>query len=273
MKTFTAFSLLAGLFLPLAAQAIDLKQSKFTQVVNSVDVIAEDKSTHAAAVSDVFKMPEVLRTGAASRAEMVAEDKTITRVGADTIFSFDPANRAIDLKQGSLLFHSPHGKGGGSIHTASATAAVLGTTIIVSCTADGGFKVLDLEGEAKVRLPDGSSQTLNPGEMIVIFPGGGKSAVIIFNLGDEVKGSLLVNGFTDPLPSMDMINAEIARQLAKILKHRYEDWNSSFAGGNDGAGIIGGDNVIIRGDIDSRKAPPIIIPPPSTGLTIIPIGG
>lgn len=253
MKMMSVFLLSAGLLLPLTSRAVDLKQSKFTQVVNSVDVISEDKTTHAATVNDVFKMPEVLRTGASSRAELVAEDKTITRVGANTIFSFDPANRTIDLQQGSLLFHSPHGKGGGSIHTASATASVLGTTIIVTCTADGGFKVLDLEGEAKVQLPDGSSQTLNPGEMIIIFPGGGKSPIIIFNLGDQVKGSLLVNGFTDPLDSMDQINAEIARQLTKILKHRYEDWTPPF--GIQG----GGDSVIVRGDIDNHSGRQIII--------------
>jgi len=259
MKTFSAILLSAGLLLPVLVQAVDLKQSKFTQVVNSVEVIAEDKSTRSATLNDIFKMPEVLRTGEASRAELVADDKTITRVGANTIFSFNPADRSIGLQQGSLLFHAPHGKGGGSIHTASATASVLGTTIIVSCTANGGFKVLDLEGEAKVQLPDGSTQILNPGEMIVIFPGGGKSPIIIFNLGDEVNGSLLINGFTDPLPSMDMIDAEIARQLEKILKHHYEDWNPPILGG-DGNGVTGGDNVIVRGDVNHRANPPYIIP-------------
>ena len=111
------------------ATAIDLKQSKVTQVVNDVQIIsASDQSKKTAAVNDTFSMPDILRTGPASRAELVAQDETVTRVGANTIFSFDPANRTIDLKQGSLLFHSPHGKGGGTIHTGSATASVLGTT-------------------------------------------------------------------------------------------------------------------------------------------------
>src|SRR5271154_2758038 len=89
--------------------AIDLKQSKITQVVNDVQIISASGQTQkSAAVNDVFTMPDVLRTGAASRAELVAEDETITRVGANTIFSFDPASRTLDLQQGSLLFHSPH---------------------------------------------------------------------------------------------------------------------------------------------------------------------
>src|SRR5579862_6284783 len=145
-KLFAVSSYLGGFLVASIGQAADLKQSKFTQVVNDVEVISTaDNSQKAAAVNDIFNMPDVVRTGAASRAELVAGDNTITRVGANTIFSFDPANRTIDLKQGSLLFHSPHGKGGGTIHTGSATASVLGSMLIVVATGNGGFKVLALE--------------------------------------------------------------------------------------------------------------------------------
>src|ERR1700679_2631230 len=153
MKKWIVLILLGGFLLPSISPAIDLKQSKFTQVVNNVEVISSaDKARHAAAVNDVFKMPDVLRTGPDSRAELIAPDNTITRVGADTIFSFDPGNRTIDLQQGSILFHSPHGNGGGTIRTGSATASVIGTTIIVTSTPGGGFKLLDLEGQAEIRF-------------------------------------------------------------------------------------------------------------------------
>ncbi len=152
--------------------AIDLKESKFTQVVNDVQIIStSDNAKHTASVDGIFKLPDVLRTGAASRAELVAEDRTITRVGANTIFSFDPANRSIDLDQGSLLFNSPKGKGGGSIHTAAATAAVLGTTIIVTTTTNGGFKVLTLEGTAKVKFDNGLTQQVHAGQLMFVLPG------------------------------------------------------------------------------------------------------
>src|SRR5260221_2005508 len=95
--------------------AADFKQSKVTQVVNEVQIIdPADQTKKPAVVDDVFKIPDILRTGPASRAELVTQDDTVTRVGANTIFSFDPASRTIDLQKGSLLFHSPHGKGGGS---------------------------------------------------------------------------------------------------------------------------------------------------------------
>src|SRR4051812_26533838 len=252
MKKLTAFIFFGGLILPSMLQAIDLKESKFTQVVNSVEVIsAGDQSAKTATVNDVFKLPDVVRTGANSRAEMVADDKTVTRIGANTVFSFDQANRTIDLQKGSILFHAPHGKGGGTIHTGSATAAVLGTTIIVSATPDGGFKVLDLEGSVKIQMPDGTTQVLQPGEMVFILPGGGISPVIVFNLTDETQGSNLVNGFDGPLSSIDNINSEADAQLLKILKNDLEDTGvviiENFGNDQGGEGN-GGDKRGVRGD-------------------------
>lgn len=245
MKNIIAFAIFGGLFVPSMLQAIDLKESKFTQIVNDVQVVsASDQTAKAATVNDVFKLPDVVRTGDKSRAEMVADDKTITRIGANTVFSFDQANRTIDLQKGSILFHSPHGKGGGTIHTGSATAAVLGTTIIVAATADGGFKVLDLEGSVKVQLPDGTTQVLQPGEMIFILPGGGVSPVIVFDLGDETKGSNLVNGFDDQLPSIDNIDSEINAQLVKIFKNDLQDTGVVIIDG------IGGDKGKDLGKVD-----------------------
>lgn len=128
-------------------------------------ISAADQAPKAAAVNDIFSLPNILRTGSASRAELIATDETITRVGANTIFSFDPASCTIDLKQGSLLFHSPHGKGGGTIRTGSATASVLGTTLIITTAANGGMKVLDLEGSVDVKKSDKAKQKLAPGQL------------------------------------------------------------------------------------------------------------
>ena len=218
MKKWIALVLLGGFMSPLISSAIDLKQSKFTQVVNNVEIIsAANKALHPAAVNDIFSMPDVLRTGPDSRAELEATDGTITRVGANTIFSFEPASRTIKLEQGSLLFHSPHGKGGGTIQTGSATASVIGTTIIVTCTPSGGFKLLDLEGQAEIRYLDGLKQTLEPGQMTFILSGGSASPVIVFRLDTETKGSALVGGFNTPLDSQSKINSEVTQQLLQIL--------------------------------------------------------
>jgi FecR protein len=216
------------------SRAADFKQSKVTQVVNDVQIIsAADQTKKNAALNDVFTMPDILRTGASSRAELVAEDDTVTRVGANTIFSFDPASRTIDLQQGSLLFHSPHGKGGGTIHTGSATASVLGSTLIVSATPNGGFKVISLEDQAEIKFLNGLHQQLNPGQMTYILPGGNHLApIVIFRLDDLTKNSLLVKGFDHPLTSMPLIIREMEKQLKLIESGKATD-----------TGLLAGDNA------------------------------
>ncbi|MBW8863538.1 MAG: FecR domain-containing protein [Verrucomicrobia bacterium] len=226
MKKLAVLPLCLGCaFAATTSHAIDLKQSKLTQVVNDVQIISADSQQQkVAAVNDLFTMPDILRTGASSRAELVAADQTVTRVGANTIFSFDPASRTINLKQGSLLFHSPHGKGGGTIHTGSATASVLGTTIIVTTTPSGGMKVLDLEGQVEVKFLNGLKQNLEPGHMTFILPGGNQLApIIIFRLDDLTKNSQLVSGFHQTLDSMPLIQQQIDKQLKDIKSGKLND--------------------------------------------------
>jgi len=224
---------LAGVFASVTSLAMDLKQSKVTQVVNDVQIIsAADQRQKAAAVNDLFSMPDVLRTGAASRAELVAQDETVTRVGANTIFSFDPANRTLDLKQGSLLFHAAHGKGGGTIHTGSATASVLGTTLIVTTTPNGGFKVLDLEGKVEMKLNNGLKQKLDAGQMTFVLPGTNQLApIVIFRIDELIRNSLLVKGFTETLASLPLIQNQSALQLKSLQSGKLSD-TGLYAGDN-----------------------------------------
>lgn len=225
MKKFASHFFFTGsLLIAFSSAALDLKQSKLTQVVNDVQIISgADKSTKAAALNDVFKMPDILRTGPNSRAELVAEDQTITRVGANTVFAFDPANRTIDLQKGSLLFHSPKGKGGGTVQTGSATASVLGTTIVVTTTSSGGFKLLVLEGEAEIKFLNGLKQHLSAGQMTFILPGGGLSPIIVFRLDANTKGNQLIHGFDRPLPSSSKIGDAIVRQTKLITRGKAQD--------------------------------------------------
>ncbi|HXC03051.1 MAG TPA: FecR family protein [Opitutaceae bacterium] len=234
MKKLFAVSLFLGGFLLVSlAHADDLKQSRFTQVVNNVRIVsAANNEEKPAAVNDIFNMPDLVRTGEASRAELVAADDTITRVGANTVFSFDPANRTIDLQQGSLLFHSPKGKGGGTIHTNSATASVLGTTIIVTTTHNGGFKVIDLEGHVAIKFLSGIRQSLNPGQMTFVLPGGHPAPVLTIRLDTLTKNSHLVQGFAAPLPSMPLIQQQVDTQVKQIQSGQAED-----------TGLLVGDNA------------------------------
>ena len=262
---------LGCVFVVATSQAIDLKQSKLTQVVNDVQIIsAADQKQKNAAINDIFAMPDILRTGAASRAELVAEDQTVTRVGANTIFSFDPANRTIDLKQGSLLFHAPHGKGGGTIHTGSATASVLGTTLIIVSTANGGFKVIALEGRVEVKFLNGLKQKLDPGQMTFVLPGANQLApVVIFRLDELTQNSLLVKGFQSPLDSLPLIQHQINQQEKLISSGGLGKTDLVVGDGASGSQVEVLDiNTIQHGqqDHNNQPQPPVVppTPPPPT---------
>lgn len=204
--------------------AAPLTESTFTEVVKDVNVVAAaTKAATTARVQAVVKAPDLVRTGPESRAELTAPDQTITRVGANTVFSFESAGRNINLERGSLLFHSPGGKGGGTIKSGGAAAAVLGTTIIVAAMPGGGFKVIVLEGRARVTLANGKRITLRAGQIIFILPGQGASEVLNFNLSKLVSGSLLVNGFGNALPSQAKIQKAIANQERWLARGGAQD--------------------------------------------------
>lgn len=191
-------------------------EATVSEAVNIVEVLAEG-GARAARLQDRVTFRDVVRTGVKSRAELTFPDATLARVGANSVFSFRPDQRAFDLKQGCILFHSPKGKGGGQIHTAAATAAVTGTTIIVATTPNGGFKVLVLEGRARLRMANGQVSNLRAGQMAYVLPGAKRiSPPLSFHLSEQVKGSDLVRGFSAPLPSIPLIDAAIIQQQIQI---------------------------------------------------------
>lgn len=195
------------------AHAQTLDQSTIKEVVNQADIL-ESKSLEAtpAKQGELYNAPDLLRTGRKSRVQLLADDGTITRVGSNTVFSYEPGKRQLNLKSGNVLFYSPPGNGGGKVVTAAASAAVLGTTIIVSATEDGGFKTLCLEGEAQMQLPNGGTQTIQAGQMGYIQPGGVAGPVVNISLSTLMQGSSLINGFQNELPSIDKIEKESAKQ-------------------------------------------------------------
>ncbi len=213
-----ALSIAAAVTFTNPASAADIERSTITEVVKDATVLLRaTKGKKAARVNDVFGVPDVLRTGSDSRVEMIAEDQTVTRVGANTIFSFEPQKREINLQKGSVLFNSPSGKGGGTIRTAAATAAVQGTTLIVVTTQNGGFKALLLEGRGSVKS-NGKTRSIGAGQMVYVLPGGDLSGVLNFHLAEQVGVARLVNGFKAPLASQDKIDKAVAKQEAQIAK-------------------------------------------------------
>ncbi|MEQ2007698.1 MAG: FecR family protein [Limisphaerales bacterium] len=221
----TRFSTLAALLFAPAVFAADLREAMFTQVIKDVTVVSGGtKSTAKAKLNDRFINPDIIQTGPDSLAELVAADKTVTRIGANTIFSFSGKGRELNLEQGSVLFHSPKGKGGGTVKTKAASASVLGTTIVVTATAGGGFKAIVLEGRGQITLPNGNFRILTAGQVTFVLPGSQRfGPQLNINLSKLVESSRLVQGFEQELPSKPVIQAAIERQVALIVAGVAED--------------------------------------------------
>lgn len=217
MKLILLAVLIHGGSLPVFA-AMPFTESTLTEVIHVVNVVASDnKETNPAKTGDTFKTPDLVRTGRDSRVELTAKDQTITRVGANTTFSYAQSGREIQLKEGSVLFHSPSGAGGGTIKYKGSSAAVLGTTVIAEVMPDGSFKVLVLEGTVTVTSANGLSVVIKPGQSITVSPdGNAMGPVMSFHLGELASHLLLVVGFSQPLSSQELIGRAIQQQNQEI---------------------------------------------------------
>ena len=169
--------------------------------------------THQAAVGDMIHGGRLLKTGKDSRAELLFNDNTIARLGANSIFTFRRDSRNVHLSSGFVLLHTPKGNGGASVTTPTATAAVLGTTIMLSVLPDGSVKLVNLEGTSMLSF-QGQTQTLQPGQLCIYTPGQGISLPTTIDLKHLVQTSAMLKSFRGSLGSERLIQEAIdAQQL------------------------------------------------------------
>src|ERR1700730_11442099 len=197
-----------------------LTSAEVTKIINRVSVIDPGKGGHAASIREVIKDDLGLQTGEKSRSELLFQDNTLTRIGAETFFSFKTGTRDMTLEKGSMLLQVPKGLGGAKIHTAAVTAAITGTTIMMEYFPGRHIKVLVLEGSLRLSRNGtfGDSIVLRPVKMVIMRPDAKKIPdPVDVDLAYIVKTSTLVN-FPDspPLPSTALIQAAIHDQAERL---------------------------------------------------------
>jgi hypothetical protein len=199
-----------------------LTSAEVTKVINRVSVIDPAKGTHPAMLRDVIKDSLALQTGARSRSELLFQDNTLTRIGAETFFSFKTGTRDMTLEKGSMLLQVPKGLGGAKIYTAAVTAAITGTTIMMEYSPGQYLKVLVLEGSLRLSRNGsfGDSLVLHQGKMVIMRPDAKKIPdPIDIDLAEIVRTSILVNfPGSEVLPSMPLIQAAIRDQAKEMAK-------------------------------------------------------
>jgi FecR-like protein len=204
-----AICIAIGLPTSHAIAADSKKEARVTQIIRDVKLLPKDAAARAAVVNDRVAEDTGVRTGGDSRSELTFADLTITRLGANTIFSFNKAGRNVQLESGSILLRVPKNSGGGAINTSAVTAAVTGSTVIFESTRAGKSKLIVLEGGARASLVKhlGQSQYVRAGQMLEV-PAGATTlpSPSDVDLNEIMRKHPLITDFP-PLPSRDLILA------------------------------------------------------------------
>ena len=196
-----------------------------------------------------------VKTGIKSRAELLFQDNTLTRLGAESYFTFRPGTREMSLDQGTLLLQVPKDHGGATIRSASVTASITGTTIMIEHVPKKSIKVLVLEGSLRLSLAGrlGENVSLGAGKMIILpidakkFP-----QPVTVDLRRIIKTSSLINpdlfatsakNQPAPLPSMSLIETAIAKQDQQRKDGTLQDTNLVILG--RGTNVIAADATLL----------------------------
>ncbi|HEV2717241.1 MAG TPA: FecR domain-containing protein [Terriglobales bacterium] len=207
----------------ICLDAAQLKEARVTHVVNDVNLISAHAAPHAAAAGKSVRDGDAIRTGAASRSELISADQTIVRLGPKTTVSFSEATRTMDLGEGAMLFQIPKSAGDVKIKTDAVTTASSSATGIIERHGQFYVKVLVLEGTIRCYLTNrvGESLLVQPGQILITKPDvTALPEPADFDIAREMKTCLLVREF-QPLPSQRRIESEAQKQLKLIAKGAY----------------------------------------------------
>jgi hypothetical protein len=220
MKTLR-FLLPAAVVLAATASAAPLKSAEVTKVVNDVRLYPGTGESRAAAAGERIGGATALHTGRRSRAELTFPDSTLTRIGANSVFSFSSGSREMDLEQGSVLIQVPKDHGGAMIRTATVTAAITGSTSMFEYSPGKWVKFINLEGTMTLGIKGRKDRVNVPeGQMIIMHPNAREvPAPVIINLARLVRSSNLASTRTfGPLPAIS--NERIEQAVANQMHER-----------------------------------------------------
>ena len=215
------------------ASAADLSQAVVREKYNVVTVAPNLGSQgEPAAQGAVIQDGNVVRTGTASRAALEFSDLTQSRLGANSIFSFDAKARVMNFSRGAVMFSKPTNSGAIQLRSGAVTAAITGSTGFISTvpiegigkaghTRSNGKGTTTLVGMLEGKLQGGSRWTdsagrehttpftLGPGDMLVARADSAPLRAQ-FDIPRFLKTSPLVKGFKTPLLNAAAIDRAVA---------------------------------------------------------------
>ncbi len=154
------------------ASAAPLQQARVSQVIQDVRLLEPHATPRPAVVNDKVTLGRAVRTGVESRAELTFTDFTLTRLGANTIFSLTAGAREIDLTNGTILVQVPAKAAPVKINTASVTVGITGGTALLSTGPPLKFMVLEGVGTIYPKGHPEKAVTVHSSEMVMVTADG-----------------------------------------------------------------------------------------------------
>ena len=194
------------------AWAAPLEKASVTEAVNTVSYQSDATSAQKPAPPGTTIYPSnIVRTGVASRAELQFNDNTITRMGSNSVFSFDAKAQTMNLQQGTALFSKPKNADTFQISTPAATCSITGTTGFLSVEPVKGKMIMLfglVEGHTSIDV-GGKTYPLSTGQLLLST--GGLVRVVNFNIANFLAEAGLVKRFKSKLPNDRDIKKALAR--------------------------------------------------------------
>src|SRR5438093_8138599 len=188
------------------------KEARVTQSIHDVQLLAPNAAPRPASTNDNVGPGTAVRTGSDSRAELTFTDRTLARLGANSVFSFGEGE--FDLANGNILLYLSKSSGGARINTAIATSAGTNFTAMAEYHPKSWIKFIILEGHGSVSLKHhpGETRALRAGQMIMVRAGATKlPQPQDIDLSELIKTSMLIAKFP-PLPNLNLILREAENQ-------------------------------------------------------------
>jgi hypothetical protein len=204
-------------------------EARITRVVQDVKLLRAPDPPRSASLNETVRNGTAVRTGVDSQGELTFDDRTLARLGSDTIFSFREGTRSMDLGRGAMLLRVPRGAGNAKITTANVTSVVTGTTCLLEYYPQGYIKLIVLEGTARMFMPArlGESVLIKEGQLLMFHVKPAPTSLpnpVDIDLKRLMATSLLIQGFP-PLGSEGRIAQGMQDQKKQKSKGALVDTN------------------------------------------------
>ena len=190
-----------------------LQEARISQVMQEVRLLEAHAAPRPAVVNDKVTQGKAVRTGVESRAELTFADLTITRLGANTIFSFS-GTRELNLKSGAILMEVPVKAAPLKASTTSVTVAITGGTALFAKGPPTKFMVLEGIGTFYPIGQPEKAVTVHAGEMVMMTADKKVTDPEKFDVKLVLETSLLIVDFP-PLANLPLILEVVNQQLAE----------------------------------------------------------